>query len=285
MYVLHTSEQKSTYNFIATVPSLKDVKTRINEIVPVSAIESVQFRYIKTATEEVARQCKTILSSGEISFHQLAQSISLCELTREKGGDIGTINILKVPSDSFNYPFPKELIQTVCTMRKGDIRISSFSTTDNSLSNIQPLSTLDWYVVQLIDVQTQLSPTLRKRRNNNYKNLILSASELSSSRIDKNSLSLGPNMNYYIETMGCQMNSADSERIEGQLQELGYKKSNISDSCNLVILNTCSIRDHAEHKVYSYLGSHAARKRKGEDVKIVIAGCVAQQEGENIIKR
>jgi tRNA-2-methylthio-N6-dimethylallyladenosine synthase len=53
----------------------------------------------------------------------------------------------------------------------------------------------------------------------------------------------------------------------------------------LVVLNTCSIRDHAEQKVYSYIGPHAKRKRDGEDVAIVVAGCVAQQEGEALLRR
>lgn len=54
---------------------------------------------------------------------------------------------------------------------------------------------------------------------------------------------------------------------------------------DLVLLNTCSIRDHAEQKVYSYIGPHAKRKRDGEDVAIIVAGCVAQQEGEALLRR
>ncbi len=52
-----------------------------------------------------------------------------------------------------------------------------------------------------------------------------------------------------------------------------------------MILNTCSIRDKAEQKVYGHVGKYALRKRKGEDVAIVVAGCVAQQEGERILRR
>ena len=52
-----------------------------------------------------------------------------------------------------------------------------------------------------------------------------------------------------------------------------------------MVLNTCSIRDHAEQKVYSYLGPHTGRKRRGEPVAIVVAGCVAQQEGERLLSR
>jgi len=54
---------------------------------------------------------------------------------------------------------------------------------------------------------------------------------------------------------------------------------------DVIILNTCSIRDHAEQKVYSYIGPHAKRKREGEDVTIIVAGCVAQQEGEKLLRR
>ncbi len=78
--------------------------------------------------------------------------------------------------------------------------------------------------------------------------------------------------------MGCQMNVADSERMESQLIELGYIKAVNSTQANMVVINTCSIRDHAEQKVYSYIGPHAARRRKGENVSIIISGCVAQQE-------
>ncbi|KAL3911543.1 MAG: hypothetical protein SGILL_007241 [Bacillariaceae sp.] len=92
--------------------------------------------------------------------------------------------------------------------------------------------------------------------------------------------------------MGCQMNLADSERIEGQLQSLGIRPLDPEHSDqdkslepDVVILNTCSIREHAESKVYSYLGPYAKRKRDGEDVAIVVAGCVAQQEGEQLLRR
>jgi len=102
-------------------------------------------------------------------------------------------------------------------------------------------------------------------------------------------------LTYKIETMGCQMNVADSERIEGQLLSLGIrplreeeekaKKKRDRKKPDVVVLNTCSIRDHAEQKVYSYIGPYAKRKREGEDVTIIVAGCVAQQEGENLLRR
>ena len=91
---------------------------------------------------------------------------------------------------------------------------------------------------------------------------------------------------YYITTSGCQMNVSDSERLAGVLQNnLKLKESSNPDEANVIILNTCSIRDHAEQKVYDTLGPFAARKRKGEPLALVVSGCVAQQEGEALLKR
>jgi len=99
----------------------------------------------------------------------------------------------------------------------------------------------------------------------------------------------GGALTYKLETMGCQMNLADSERIEGQLQSLGIRPlrddGNETGRPDIVIMNTCSIRDHAEQKLYSYIGPHRKRKREGEDLTIIVAGCVAQQEGEKLLRR
>ncbi len=91
---------------------------------------------------------------------------------------------------------------------------------------------------------------------------------------------------YYIATTGCQMNVADSERLAGVLEnKLNLEASTSPNDANVVILNTCSIRDHAEQKVYDTLGPFAARKRKGESLALIVSGCVAQQEGEALLKR
>jgi len=106
---------------------------------------------------------------------------------------------------------------------------------------------------------------------------------------EQNGVEFKRDLIYKVETMGCQMNIADSERMEGQLQSLGIRPiDEVKDKgrkVDLVVLNTCSIRDHAEQKVYSYIGPYAKRKREGEDVTIVVAGCVAQQEGEALLRR
>lgn len=91
---------------------------------------------------------------------------------------------------------------------------------------------------------------------------------------------------YHIHTMGCQMNLADSERMAGALETLGFSCSEDPEQADVLVYNTCSIREKAEIKVYSALGPQAKRKReKGLDVKIIVAGCVAQQEGEQLLRR
>ncbi|WP_287127960.1 tRNA (N6-isopentenyl adenosine(37)-C2)-methylthiotransferase MiaB [Candidatus Cyanaurora vandensis] len=88
---------------------------------------------------------------------------------------------------------------------------------------------------------------------------------------------------YQITTFGCQMNKADSERMAGILESLGYEAT--EEDADLVILNTCSIRDGAEQKMYSYLGIHAQRKHRNPALTLVVAGCVAQQEGAKLLRR
>ncbi|KAM3113913.1 tRNA (N6-isopentenyl adenosine(37)-C2)-methylthiotransferase MiaB [Phormidesmis sp. 146-33] len=90
---------------------------------------------------------------------------------------------------------------------------------------------------------------------------------------------------YHITTFGCQMNKADSERMAGILETMGFEWADEANDADLILYNTCTIRDNAEQKVYSYLGRQAARKQKNPELTIVVAGCVAQQEGEALLRR
>ncbi len=94
-----------------------------------------------------------------------------------------------------------------------------------------------------------------------------------------------PKRHYHITTFGCQMNKADSERMAGILEALGFERSEDPNEANLLLYNTCTIRDNAEQKVYSYLGRQAKRKHDQPDLTLVVAGCVAQQEGEALLRR
>ena len=89
----------------------------------------------------------------------------------------------------------------------------------------------------------------------------------------------------HIVTMGCQMNVYDSEQMLGHLTPLNYHPTARLKHADLIIVNTCSIREKAEHKVYSFLGRLAHMKRRKPDLIIGVAGCVAQQEGHRLIER
>lgn len=90
---------------------------------------------------------------------------------------------------------------------------------------------------------------------------------------------------YHITTFGCQMNKADSERMAGILEDMGFEWSEDPNDASLILYNTCTIRDNAEHKVYSHLGRQAKRKHEQSDLTLIVAGCVAQQEGEALLRR
>lgn len=89
----------------------------------------------------------------------------------------------------------------------------------------------------------------------------------------------------YIETLGCQMNKSDSERMAGMLSHFGYTQTNKPKQADLLIINTCSIRQLSEDKAYSYVGVWSKWKKSRPDLKIAICGCVAQQYNEKLLKR
>jgi tRNA-2-methylthio-N6-dimethylallyladenosine synthase len=93
----------------------------------------------------------------------------------------------------------------------------------------------------------------------------------------------------FVKTYGCQMNVYDSERMRDVLAPLGYSEAGTPEEADLVILNTCHIREKAAEKVYSELGKirrmKQAKAEQGAEMLIAVAGCVAQAEGEEIVKR
>jgi tRNA-2-methylthio-N6-dimethylallyladenosine synthase len=90
---------------------------------------------------------------------------------------------------------------------------------------------------------------------------------------------------FFIKTFGCQMNERDSEIMAQTLFQYGYTESTEIGKADLIIVNTCSIRAKAEQKAMSLLGMLKKEKSKRPDLKICVAGCVAQQEGEQLISR
>ena len=89
----------------------------------------------------------------------------------------------------------------------------------------------------------------------------------------------------YIQTYGCQMNQYDSERIAQVMGRANYRLTDEPANADLILLNTCSVRDKAEQKVYSALGSWREIKQQKSSLIIGVGGCVAQQEGDRLLKR
>src|SRR2546430_2710885 len=89
----------------------------------------------------------------------------------------------------------------------------------------------------------------------------------------------------YLETFGCQMNVLDSELVLGQLRAQGYETVEDRDAADVIIYNTCSVREHAEQKVWSRLGELKERKADDPGLVIGVIGCMAERDGTNIFQR
>src|SRR5215204_4081580 len=87
----------------------------------------------------------------------------------------------------------------------------------------------------------------------------------------------------FLETFGCQMNVSDSERVATTLSARGYKITNRQDDADVVLINTCSVRERAEHKLYTEVGR--IRKSRQEKPVVGVMGCVAQLEGETLFDK
>src|SRR5271157_4641362 len=94
----------------------------------------------------------------------------------------------------------------------------------------------------------------------------------------------GDGKTFYLETFGCQMNVHDSEKVAGVMMARGYRPVDTHQDADIILYNTCSIREKAAQKVFSRLG--AFRKARSAEQKIIgVLGCVAQQEGERFFER
>ena len=90
---------------------------------------------------------------------------------------------------------------------------------------------------------------------------------------------------YKILVYGCQMNVADAERMEGQLQAAGYVRTEETADANVILINTCCVRETAEDKVYGKIGEIKKVKERHPQLIFGITGCMAQKEGDNLMRR
>src|SRR5689334_7472064 len=91
---------------------------------------------------------------------------------------------------------------------------------------------------------------------------------------------------YLIETFGCQMNIHDSERMAGLLEQAGFESTTDDREADVIVINTCSVREKAEEKLFTRLGEiRVMADEQGSRPVVAVAGCVAQQEGSQILQR
>lgn len=303
---------------------------------------ALRLSHILFASRDLAAQTLEKLTKSEWNFEEMARAVSNCGETREEGGSVGWINLgedfweddgdnsqRKNPNEHLDLILPpsarKEILSTptkpgdilMVESRRGvhlvqvadvmvDVRRLSYVKARKIKKQKQPM-----IIRNEMEIGSEDDTSTNAQRMDGHGKGTKLAGVLGGALLEENGdLRKKLDLTYKIETMGCQMNSADSERIEGQLMSLGIRPlledetedvevTTSNDGLmqetkmvkkekrkpDVIVLNTCSIRDHAEQKVYSYLGPHAKRKRAGEDVAIVVAGCVAQQEGQSLLRR
>src|SRR6185436_19161234 len=98
-------------------------------------------------------------------------------------------------------------------------------------------------------------------------------------------MTISHNGKLFIETVGCQMNMLDSELVVGALRQQGYSLTDDPRDADTVLFNTCSVREHAEHKIYSALGRLKYSKRQRPQQVIGVIGCMAQKDQTQIFQR
>ena len=247
-------------------------------------VQSLYLRHIITETREMADLAvKEYLKHRDVPdpFGALASSLSACMESREEGGKIGWVDRITDDDEQSVSLLPTDVIQALFQMepKAGDVQILQ--------------SKKGQYHVILVEellVQHQRDYTMDENiivpvGAHKGKNAVLPIRKLKGQGVIPEFPVLA-SKKYMIQTSGCQMNVADSERLEGVLQrEINMEATQSSDEADVILLNTCSIRDHAEQKLYDKLGPFAAQKRKGRKLALVVTGCVAQQEGEDLLRR
>lgn len=238
-------------------------------------LSAIRVHHILLITEDMANESLRRLRAAEIPFADLAGLVSACTATRVKGGALGWISVQEEHYDENHQIFNRNAHLDDIFPSTVRAQLLHMKTKPGDIVMLE--STLGFHLIQIVDLMTDVRQMADHRpRKSTWNRGLLGGAIYNNS---------STTLTYRMETMGCQMNAADSERIEGQLQNIGIQPLHGEGEPDVVVLNTCSIREHAEQKVYAYLGPYAKRKRNGEDVTIVVAGCVAQQEGQALMRR
>lgn len=232
----------------------------------VDDIEAIRIRHCRLDTEELCNEVFRQIARKEVRLQDVAGTLSTCRASKSRGGDLGWWwKDEVVPENVDEFGICDELVA------------AALRTRPSTLERVQ--TPHGWHVFMVDEVRHKLRTKHERtasRQNPNRKSNQVAHDE-----------PLAPIPGTYaIQTLGCQMNRLDSERMAGELARLGYREVDDPFQSSVMVLNTCNIRQHAESKVYSYVGRHVARKRRNPtEVTLCVAGCVAQQEGEKMLRR
>ena len=102
---------------------------------------------------------------------------------------------------------------------------------------------------------------------------------------DKNFVDAAEGKTYFILNYGCQMNESDAEHYAGQLEEMGYAKADDFHNADIIVVNTCCVRESAEKRILGKIGELKRVKENHPGQVICVAGCMAQKDGEKLIKK
>ena len=95
----------------------------------------------------------------------------------------------------------------------------------------------------------------------------------------------GAGRTYQVRTYGCQMNVHDSERLSGLLEDAGYRRASEDEDADVVVFNTCAVRENADNKLYGNISHLAPRKQSNPDMQIAVGGCLAQKDRATVLKK
>lgn len=237
-------------------------------------ILSLRITHCRLLTADLAEHVKKTVSMKKSSLGQLASMLSVCPSTKKTDGDTGWFNPSSNEYESLEAR-PGQIVETIPAInaeflplllraRPGAVQIAQLS--------------YGWEIFLVSDVRHALVPTtIGATRKPGY------AITGNMRRTSRKKPEITPR-SYHIETLGCQMNASDSERMAASLEAAGYTIALNPKNASVYVLNTCALREHAQQKVYSYLGPHAQRKWDApQSVTLVVAGCVAQQEGDRLL--
>ncbi len=129
-----------------------------------------------------------------------------------------------------------------------------------------------------IDIEKYFKPDLKKARKRSRNEIVEISFELG-----ENHTKIGSHKTYMIHTYGCQGNEADSETMAGILELMGFTRTNEEKEADVILINTCAIRENAENRIWGELGRLKAYKRENPNLILGLAGCMAQEE--NVVER